>query len=47
MGKMINVYTVLTGKPEGKIPCGRTRSRLENSVKISTKEVEISTGAGL
>jgi hypothetical protein len=38
MGKMINAYRILSEKPGWKITHGRTRSRLENNIKMGTKE---------
>jgi hypothetical protein len=40
MGEGRGVYRVLVGKPEGKIPLGRPRRRLEDNVKINLQEVE-------
>jgi len=34
-------YRVLVGKPEGKIPLGRTRRRWENNIEIDLQEVGI------
>jgi hypothetical protein len=34
MGKMRNVYKILVGRPEGKRPLGRTRSRCNYNIKI-------------
>jgi len=33
MWEIRNAYRILVGKPEGKMPFGRPRYRLENSVK--------------
>ena len=33
------VYRVLVGKPEGKIPLGRTRGRWEDDIKIDLQDV--------
>jgi hypothetical protein len=33
------VYRVLVGKPEGKRPLGRTRSRWEDNIKMDLQEV--------
>jgi hypothetical protein len=30
---MIKAYIILVGKPEGKIPLGRSRSRCEDNIK--------------
>jgi hypothetical protein len=38
-GDRRGVYRVLVGKPEGKIPLGRPRRRLENNIKIGLQEV--------
>jgi hypothetical protein len=37
--EMRNAYKVLTGKPEGKTPLGRPRSRWENNIKIDVREL--------
>jgi hypothetical protein len=34
MGKEINVYKVLMGKPEGKRPLGRPRRRWEDGIRM-------------
>jgi hypothetical protein len=34
-----NVYSVLMGKPEGKIPLGRPRRRWEDNIKMAFQEV--------
>jgi hypothetical protein len=34
MGKKINAYRILVGKPEGKIPLGRLRCRWEDNIKM-------------
>jgi hypothetical protein len=39
MGERRSVYTVLVGKPEGKIPLGRPRRRWEDNIKIDLQEV--------
>ena len=39
MGDRRGVYRVLVGKPEGKRPLGRPRSRWENNVKMDLQEV--------
>jgi hypothetical protein len=36
---MTNAYTVLGGKPEGKIPLGRTRYRYEGNIKMDFREI--------
>jgi hypothetical protein len=38
MGEMRNVYKILVGKPKGKRPLGRHRSRWENNIKMDLKE---------
>jgi len=39
MGERRDVYRVLVGKPEGKIPLGRPRRRWENNIKMELQEV--------
>ena len=39
MGERRGVYRVLVGKPEGKRPLGRPRSRWENNIKMDLQEV--------
>ena len=39
MGEGRGVYRVLVGKPEGKRPLGRTRSRWEDNIKMDLQEV--------
>ena len=39
MGEMRGVYRVLEGKPEGKRPLGRPRSRWEYDIKMDLQEV--------
>ena len=39
MGKRIDLYRVLVGKPEGKGPLGRPRSRWEGNDKMDLQEV--------
>jgi len=34
------VYSVLVGKPDGKIPLGRSRHRREDNIKMDLQEVE-------
>jgi hypothetical protein len=36
---MENVYSISVGKPEGKRPHGRPRSRWEDNIKIDLKEI--------
>jgi hypothetical protein len=38
MGEMINSYSIFVGKPEGKRPLGRTRSRVENKFRMNLSE---------
>jgi hypothetical protein len=38
MGERRNVYRVLVGKPEGKRPLGRLRSRWEDGIKMDLRE---------
>jgi hypothetical protein len=40
MGKKRNAYTVLVGQAEGKRPLRRYRSRWEDNIKISHREIE-------
>ena len=39
MGEGRGVHRVLVGKPEGKRPLGRHRSRWEDNIKMDLKEV--------
>jgi hypothetical protein len=39
MGERRGVYRVLVGKPEGKRPLGRTRSRWQDNIKMDLQEV--------
>jgi hypothetical protein len=39
MGEGRGVYRVLVGKPEGKRPLGRPRSRWEDNIKADLQEV--------
>ncbi|KAJ4431211.1 hypothetical protein ANN_19808 [Periplaneta americana] len=39
IGEYRNAYRVLVGRPEGKIPLGRPRSRWENNIKMDLREV--------
>ena len=39
-----NVYRVLVGKPEGKIPLGRPRRRWEDNIKMDLREVGCDAG---
>jgi hypothetical protein len=38
MGEKRNAYRILVGKPEGKIPLGRTRRRWVDNIKIDLVE---------
>ena len=38
------VHKVLVGKPEGKRPSGRPRSRWENNIKVDLQEVRRGCG---
>jgi hypothetical protein len=39
MGERRGVYRVLVGKPQGKIPLGRPRSRWEDNTKMDLQQV--------
>ena len=39
-----NAYRVLVGKPEGKRPLGRPRSRWEDNIKVDLREVGCDPG---
>jgi hypothetical protein len=39
MGEDKKLYRVLVGKPEGKRPLGRPRSRLENEIRMDLREI--------
>jgi hypothetical protein len=39
MGKKRNVYGILVGKPEGKIPQGRPRRRWGDNIKMVLTEI--------
>jgi hypothetical protein len=39
MGERRGVYSVLVGKPEGKIPLGKPRFRWEGNIKMDIQEV--------
>jgi hypothetical protein len=39
MGGKRNAYRILVGKPEGKIPLGRPRSRWVDNIKIDLREL--------
>ena len=38
-GERKDIYRVLVGKPEGKIPFGRPRRRWKNNIKMDLQEV--------
>jgi hypothetical protein len=40
MGEGKGMYRVLVGKPEGKRPLARPRSRWEDNIKVGLQEVE-------
>jgi len=44
MGDRRGVYRVLVGKPKGKRPLGRPRSRREDNIKMDLQEVEWGVG---
>jgi hypothetical protein len=39
MGEERKMYRVLMGKPEGKIPLGRPRSRWENGIRMDVRGI--------
>jgi hypothetical protein len=39
MGKKMNAYGILVGKPEGKRPLERHRHRWEDNIKMDLREV--------
>jgi hypothetical protein len=41
MGEGRGVYRVLVGKPEGKSPLGRPRSRWDDNIKMDLREIGI------
>jgi hypothetical protein len=41
MGEGRGVYRVLVGRPEGKRPLGRPRSRWEDNIKMNLREIGI------
>jgi hypothetical protein len=47
MGKESGVYRVFVGKPEGKRPLGRPRSRWEDNIKTDFQEVGCGLWTGL
>jgi hypothetical protein len=42
MGEKRNVYRLLVGKPEGKIPLGRPRSRWIDNITMDILEIGLS-----
>jgi hypothetical protein len=40
MGEKMNAYRLLVGKPEGKRPLGRPRSRCVDNIKMDLVEIE-------
>ena len=38
-----SVFKILTGKPTGKIPLGRTRCKWENNIRVDNNEIGIQT----
>jgi hypothetical protein len=42
MGEKRNVYRLLVGKPEGKRPLGRPRSRWIDNIKLDLTEIGVS-----
>jgi hypothetical protein len=44
MGAMRNGYTILFGKPEGKIPHGRSRRGCEDNIKMNRREIVLWIG---
>jgi hypothetical protein len=41
MGDMRNAYSILIGKPEGKRPLGRPRSRWEDIIRVDCREIRV------
>jgi hypothetical protein len=39
MGEKINAYRLLVGKPEGRRPLGRSRSRWVDNIRVDLGEV--------
>jgi hypothetical protein len=39
MREMRNAYSILVGKPKGKIPLGRTRCRWKDNIRIALREI--------
>ena len=42
-----SVYKILTGKPTGKRPLGRSRRRWEDNIRIDFEEIGINAGVGM
>jgi hypothetical protein len=38
-GEKRNIYRILVGKPDGKIPLGRPRRRWVNNIKMDPREI--------
>jgi hypothetical protein len=47
MGKGINLYRVLVGKPEGKRPLERSRRRCEGEIKMDLRDIGWGGGCGV
>ena len=47
MGERRGLYSVLVGKPEGKRPLGRPRSRLEDNIKWFFRKWDVVAWTGL
>jgi hypothetical protein len=45
MGERKGVYKILVEKPEGKRPCGRTRCRWEDNIKMDLWDVGVWSGS--
>ena len=43
MEKGRSAFKILTGKPTGKRPLGKPRRRLEDSIRMDLKEIDINT----
>jgi hypothetical protein len=44
MGEERKVYKVLAGKPEGRIPLGRPRRRLEDGIRMDLRDIGLGGG---
>jgi hypothetical protein len=44
MGEEVKVYKVLVGKPDGRRPLGRPRSRWEDGVRLDLREIGLGGG---